>query len=257
MIHYHGLPITPVAVARAVITGGHAFVSFRTPSQLGVVLEVCQSFAVDNGAFSAWRSGKPVQDWTSYYSWVDRIRKYPSFDFAVIPDVIDGDEKANDDLIAEWPWSTGVKDKGVGAPVWHLHESLERLQRLAEEWPRVCLGSSGEYSTVGNDTWWERIDQAMSTICDSEGIPSCKLHGLRMLNPKVFSRLPFSSADSTNIARNVGIDSNWRGTYTPPNREVRGIVMRERIESHQASVSWSQRSLSSRAGSFSLEDVND
>ena len=59
-----------------------------------------------------------------------------------------------------------------------------------------------------------------------------------MLNPDVFSRLPFSSADSTNIAQNIGIDSAWRGTYTPPSKECRALVMRERIESHQATTFW-------------------
>ena len=49
MIHYHGLPITPATASRAAVSGGHAFVSFRYPDQLGLVLEVCQSFAVDNG----------------------------------------------------------------------------------------------------------------------------------------------------------------------------------------------------------------
>ena len=50
MIHYHGLPITPATAALAAIKGGHAFVSFRYPDQLGLLLDVCQSFAVDNGA---------------------------------------------------------------------------------------------------------------------------------------------------------------------------------------------------------------
>jgi hypothetical protein len=55
-----------------------------------------------------------------------------------------------------------------------------------------------------------------------------------MLNPKVFTKLPLSSADSTNIGRNVGIDKAWSGTYTPPSKEVRAQVMRARIESHNA-----------------------
>ncbi|MHC5537412.1 hypothetical protein ACYOEI_04160 [Singulisphaera rosea] len=59
-----------------------------------------------------------------------------------------------------------------------------------------------------------------------------------MLDPKIFSRFPFASADSTNIARNIGIDGKWRGTYTPPNMECRAQVMRERIESHQAAARW-------------------
>jgi len=246
MIHYHGTPITPQSACCAAISGGHAFISFRYPSQLGLALEVCQSFAVDNGAFSAWKSGSPVTDWRGYYEWVAELHRYPSFDFAVIPDVIDGDEQANDALLAEWPWSGSAKSGWVGAPVWHLHESLDRLHRLATEWPRVCLGSSGEYATVGNAHWWSRIAEAMDVVCDKGGNPICKLHGLRMLDPNVFSRLPFSSADSTNIAKNVGIDSAWRGTYTPASKDVRALVMRERIESHQSLTFWDRPAVQTR-----------
>lgn len=253
VIHYHGLPITPASAARAAVTGGHAFVSFRYQDQLGLALEVCQSFAVDNGAFSAWKSGKPVTDWGRYYDWVDGVRNAPSFDFAVIPDEIDGDEKANDALVAEWPWRGTAKSRGVGAPVWHMHESIDRLRRLAHEWPRVCLGSSGQYATVGDQKWWARISEAMTAICcPTTGQPICKLHGLRMLNPAVFTRLPLSSADSTNIARNIGIDKAWRGTYTPPNKDVRAMVMRERIESHQATTTWRLQEMQTQ---FCLEAV--
>lgn len=238
LIHYHGLPITPATAACAAISGGHAFVSFRYQDQISLVLDVCQSFAVDNGAFSAWKSGNPVTDWENYYEWVADLHRFPGFDFAVIPDVIDGDEQANDALLAEWPWRGTAKSGWVGAPVWHMHESITRLFRLATEWPRVCIGSSGEYATVGDSRWWNRIAEAMNAVCDKHGRPITKLHGLRMLNPDVFSRLPFSSADSTNIAQNVGIDSAWRGTYTPPSKECRALVMRERIESHQSTTFW-------------------
>ena len=54
MIHYHGLPITPATAALRAISGGHAFISFMHPDQLTIALESSQSFAVDNGAFSAW-----------------------------------------------------------------------------------------------------------------------------------------------------------------------------------------------------------
>jgi hypothetical protein len=234
MIHYHGLPITPASAAHAAVGGGHAFVSFARPEQLGVAIECCQSFAVDNGAFSAWKSGQPIIDWSRYYVWVAELQRYPSFDFAVIPDVIDGDEQANDALVAEWPWRGTAKGGWVGAPVWHMHESLDRLQRLALEWPRVCLGSSGQYATVGDSRWWNRIADAMNAVCDRNGNPISKIHGLRMLNTDVFSRLPLSSADSTNIAKNVGIDSKWRGTYTPMSKDTRAKVLRERIEAKQS-----------------------
>lgn len=238
MIPYVGLPITPETAAYAAVNAGHPFISFRYRGQLALALAVAQSFAVDNAAFSAWKSGNPITNWQPYYEWVAELMRYPQFDFAVIPDVIDGDEEANDALVAEWPWRDSAKHKSVGAPVWHMHESIDRLVRLATEWPRICIGSSGEYATVGNAKWWNRIAEAMNAICDENGSPICKIHGLRMLNPDVFSRLPFSSADSTNIAQNIGIDSAWRGTYQPKTKECRALLMRDNVERTPAATYW-------------------
>lgn len=249
MIHYHGLPITGQTVAVRAIKGGHAFVSFGTPGQLGLALDICQSIAVDNGAFPAWTQGRPITDWEPFYEWVAEIHRYPQFDFAVIPDVIDGDEAANDALIDQWPW----KDKSphVGAPVWHMHESLDRLSRLVGRWPRICLGSSGQYAKVGSPAWWARMSAAMNVICDRSGRPATKLHGLRMLNWRVFTKLPLASADSTNIGRNVGIDKNWiGGPYPPPTKEARADVMRAIIEERQSPTFWDRRAADARTNKF-------
>lgn len=233
MIHYHGLPITPATAAAKAVEAGHAFVSYAHSDQLGVAVELCQSFAIDNGAFSAWKAGQPVEDWSGFYAWAAQCKLVPACDFAVIPDVIDGNEADNDSLLAEWPLP-----KWFGAPVWHMHESMDRLERLASVWPRVCLGSSGDYSNIGTVQWWSRISQAMRVVCNDDGQPLVKLHGLRMLNHEVFTRLPFASADSTNIGRNIGIDQTWRGNYMPPTKEARAQVMRSRIESHNAPARW-------------------
>lgn len=233
MIHYHGLPITPATAAVTAIDAGHAFVSYAHPDQLGVAAEACQSFAIDNGAFSAWKQGAPVKNWGPFYEWAAQCKLIPSCDFAVVPDVIDGSEADNDALLAEWPLP-----RWFGSPVWHMHESLDRLERLASSWPRVCIGSSGEFATIGTSAWWGQIARAMRVVCDDDGRPLCKLHGLRMLNPEIFTRLPFSSADSTNIGRNIGIDQAWRGTYMPPTKEARALLMRQRIESQNAPPRW-------------------
>jgi hypothetical protein len=63
MIHYHGLVINPQTACVKAIECGHAFISFAHQGQLGVAIEVAQSFALDNGAFSAWKSGEPIKDW--------------------------------------------------------------------------------------------------------------------------------------------------------------------------------------------------
>ena len=227
MIHYHG---TPVGGKREhsvrFLSGRHALVPFSYPDDIGIVAEVCQSFILDNGAFTAWRKGGSV-DVVGYMKWVAEWHRHPGFDFAIIPDVIDGTEKENDDLVKSWPKTL------EGAPVWHMNECVTRLIKLAKEWRVVALGSSGEFASVGTAKWWERMKYALQYICDEHGRPMCKLHGLRMLDPEVFRHLPLSSADSTNAAVNSGSLSRF-GMYLPPTTGQRAEVIASRIESHNS-----------------------
>lgn len=233
MIHYHGLPITPATAAIKAVESGHALVSFEYPEQLSIAAEVCQSFILDNGAFSAWRAGRAVSDWRDYYTWVRECMKMPNFDWAIIPDVIEGSEKENDALLKAWP-----HPKWIGAPVWHLNENLKRLASLATDWPRICLGSTSEFP-LATAEWWTRMAQAMGILCDAAGLPKIKIHGLRMLDPAVFRLLPLASADSSNIGRNIGIDAAWGVARTPPTKESRALVMRNRIEAYNGATRWS------------------
>ena len=79
--------------------------------------------------------------------------------------------------------------------------------------------------------------EIMDVAC-VDGKPRRKLHGLRMLDPGVFSKLPLSSADSTNVARNIGIDQRWKGSYTVRSRSVRSLILMERIERHASAAYW-------------------
>ena len=225
MIHYHGADINPETCALRAWRSRHAFVSFARPGQLKFASTVVQSFALDNGAFSFWKAGKST-DWQGFYDWVAEWRHHPRFDFAVVPDVIEGSEEENDALAAEWPFP-----RQDAAVVWHTNESPERLERLARTWPRVAIGSSGEYDASKPAQLVERVKSVLPRIVDSNGYPICKLHGLRMLNPKVFEHIPLKSADSTNVARNIKIDKKWQGGYQPSTREARVDVMIDRIES--------------------------
>lgn len=232
MIHYHGTPITPETAAASILAGRHAMVSFANPGQTELCFEVCQTVSFDNGAFPLWMAGETISDWEPYYSWVNEWFQHPAFDFALIPDVIDGDEKQNRALMAAWPFN-----RNVGVPVWHLHESLNYLKNLCDYWPRIALGSSGDYATIGTDRWWHRMAEAMEVLCPF-GKPLVKIHGLRMLDPAIFTKFPFSSADSTNVARNIGIDKSWTGTYTPANKAGRGVVIADRVEAFQSPRCW-------------------
>lgn len=235
MIHYHGTPMTPTDAAARFFRGRHAMVSFayaQGRDQLPMLAEVCQSFALDNGAFTAWKSGA-VPKWDDYYAWVATWHRHPGFDWALIPDVIDGDEAQNDALIEAYPLERGV-------PIWHLHESIKRLERLCFEWPIVAFGSSGQFAEIGTLEWWGRMSEALNAVCDEQGYPLVKLHGLRMLDPTIFSHIPFSSADSTNVARNMGLDNRWTGPYVPRSPEVRALVIADRIETHASAARWSR-----------------
>jgi hypothetical protein len=233
MLHYHGGPFSDPATAVVVWRGHHAMVSFARPDQIKIAADVCQSFCLDNGAFSTWRS-KTKFDASRYYSWVDSWSRHPGCDFAIVPDHIDGTEDENDKLLEQWPFP-----RWQGCAVWHMHENLNRLRRLVKGWPRVAIGSSGVYSSPGNAEWWQRIGKAMRVCCDSSGRPRTRLHGLRMLSPNIFTRLPLSSADSTNVARNVQLDKKWIGPYSPTSKRVRGLVLVDRIEAQNALPSWS------------------
>lgn len=79
------------------------------------------------------------------------------------------------------------------------------------------------------------MEQVMRVLCDGGGKPRVKIHGLRMMSPRIVPEFPFASVDSTNIARNIGVDCRWKGTYTPINKQARALILRERIENVQSS----------------------
>lgn len=231
MMHYHGTPIggSRQDVARFLV-GRHALVPYFRPDDISIVAEVCQSFVLDNSAFTIWKKGGKM-DVDGYLKFVEIWHKHPCFDWALIPDVIDGTEDENDKMLEEW------KKDFKGVPVWHLHESIERLNRLCNEWDWVALGSSGKWSQPNEAQWWFRMKEVMNAICDEQGRPPCRLHGLRMLNPEVFTKLPLASADSTNAGRNNCMVKNF-GMYAPPTAAQRAAVIADRIEHYNSAPVW-------------------
>ena len=58
-----------------------------------MVAEICQSFILDNGAFSFWKRGDKrtdIRQWLDYARFVMNWATHPGCDFFLIPDVIDG-----------------------------------------------------------------------------------------------------------------------------------------------------------------------
>lgn len=220
-MHFHGTPITPRTVLHE-LAGRNFCVRYGEHRDIEVCHEIGQAVMLDNGAYPAWTQGKET-DWPGYYRWCSQWLEHWTT-WAVIPDVIDGTEEDNNALIAEWPFG------GRGAPVWHMHESLERLTYLVIEWPLVCIGSSGDYAALGTPRWQRRMAEAMDTACDEQGVPMTRLHMLRGLD-YAGGRYPFYSADSTNVARNHGGTNGGRARKS-------ALRMASEIDARQTPARW-------------------
>jgi hypothetical protein len=242
MIRYHGGPCTPIEAALELWNGRHALISYAYPDQIDFVAKHAHSFAMDNGAFTAWESGAEV-DWNGYAQWVAEYCQHPGFDHALIPDVIDGTEAANDDLIAWWHSQERYTSGDIGrrrariecVPVWHMHESIGRLERLMWGYRTVAIGSSGEYSQPGTARWWSRISEAMAVACDKDGRPLCKLWGLRQMDPNIFSHIPYSFVDSSRLARKIGM-RDGRYKHLPPKQAA--LMMAFDADHHKSASRW-------------------
>lgn len=224
MIHYHGTPITPVAVLYE-CAGRHLCVSYERPDDIQRAAQISQSLMLDNGAFSAWTRGAKT-DWNGYYAFCDKWLSATCW--AVIPDVIDAGTQEQDALLREWPHG-----KTYGAPVWHMDEPIDRMLRLCDEWPRVCIGSTAEYATVLSESWCKRMDETWDAIAARHN----RLPNIHMLRGMQLSgrQWPFGSVDSTDVARNhkrpqndpVEMINRWDQMQCPTSWEIRGYEQKE------------------------------
>ncbi len=234
MIHYHGTPITPIA--KLMELGGCSFcVPYADGRDVARCHEIGEGVMLDNGAFTFWRertggripSVKAVAagagDWTGFYRWVTPWLDYPTT-WAVIPDIIDGTEADNDRLLVEW----FTRRLPKGAPVWHMHEPLDRLRRLVAGYAKVCIGSSAQYAKLGTADWHRRMEAAMDVACKHE------TPWLHMLRGMAFagSHYPFASVDSTSIAQNHAGNNTRNGAP----KDVR--EMARALDTRQCAARW-------------------
>jgi len=195
LIKYYGTPLSPTSVFDEALRGRNVLIPYPRPDNLKRAIEICDKVIIDNGAFSIWRKGGTV-DWDKFYSWLQPFKH--NIEFFFIPDVIDGTEEQNDALIADY----FLRGETKGVPIWHVNESLERLYRLVDYFDYIAIGSAGEYSQLGTPMWYNKMDKAMRVLCFSDGTPKVKIHMLRCLNAKIFTKFPFHSGDSTSLAQN-------------------------------------------------------
>lgn len=202
------------------MAGKHFCVSFADARDGDWCLANGQSVVWDNGKFTAFTQGKVFDD-AKLYVWLEPRLGNPHW--AVIPDIIDGTVEQQRELVAQWPFG-----RHLGAPVWHMGLPIEYLVELADQWPRVCFGSSGRYWQVGSPDWERRADEAFNALAKRGPLPW--IHMLRGL-ALAGDRWPFASADSTNVARNF----KNVGSEVDPERMAR------RIDSVQCPITWAAR----------------
>lgn len=215
-MHYHGTPITPIT-ALYELAGRNFCVSHANPQDVARCHQIGQSVLLDNGAFSKWKS-KKATNWAAYYDWAEQWLSYPTT-WAIIPDEIDAGSQMQDALISEWPFGHR------GAPVWHMNEPIDRLAKLCDHWPRICIGSTDEFKDVLSPAWERRIDEAFNRIAKHHLPWVHMLRGMQCLG----RRWPFASVDSTDIAQN-----HHRQQNTP-----RGMA--DRWDAIQCKASWAVR----------------
>jgi hypothetical protein len=106
---------------------------------------------------------------------------------------------------------------------------IDYLLELADEWPRICFGSTRQYWQVGSDSWCRRADEAFNALSAAhKHLPW--IHMLRGMNLSG-DRWPFASVDSVNVAR------NFKDSNTDPERMAR------RLDSIQCNTPWAPRKL--------------
>lgn len=210
-----GLPLTPIHLLEQ-LEGQSFCLSYATRNRLGRQLDDAIRLVgedgillLDNGAFSAWRSGVPM-DVAGFVRWAADICERCPQAVVVVPDVIDGDELANDEMMLDFDDAMIEAGVFIGSErcmvVWHMHESLDRLTGMIEGGHAyIAFGSSGEYAKVGTPQWHARIREALDHIerfcAESEGCYSRPwIHMMRAQAEA--HRYPFDSADSCSLAVN-------------------------------------------------------
>ncbi len=110
---------------------------------------------------------------------------------------------------------------------------VDYLLELADNWPRLCFGSTKQYWQVGSESWALRCDEAFNALAKHGHLPHLWVHMLRGLS-LAGDRWPFASADSCNVGRNFKDDGGC-----DPERMAR------RIDAVQCPIKWTPRIKSS------------
>jgi hypothetical protein len=143
-----------------------------------------------------------------------------------MPDAPGAPSQLNDALLNEWPFGER------GAPLWHMDGPIDRLLRLCEKHPRVCLGWTGAGKHLDRPEYHQRMEEVARAMGN-------QWHPLHMMRGLTVARMyPFASADGTSLAQN-----GWR--YDSPLDTATGDRWRGR-KAYADQIEGVDRSISNR-----------
>lgn len=175
---------------------------------------------IDSGAFTAWRSGKPIE-LGRYVDWLST--EAPAASGAFVLDVI-GDAEASARNHARMrellpPW----RDRLV--PVWHEGDPLEHLDEYVARASIVGLGRiEGRRSELKTLDFY---DLAFNRH------PNARFHALGNASPSTLEPYPFTSFDSTTWQRDAAYSNAAKWPYNRCSRDTR---MRAHVEAAETIV---------------------
>ncbi len=202
----HGTPITPGRLLDT-MRGSSFCVSFAAPQQLDQCIELVgddEVLILDNGAFSHWRAGNGAIDRFEFWEWANEAQRRCPAAIAVIPDVIQGDEREN---LIEMSWA--LREELSEFPertmsIWHLDDSRDFLATQCKLCNFIGIGSTNEVDVQKHkDEYLRRIRMVYETVRAIEAVHQRRpwVHLMRGLG--IMDRCAWvDSGDSTNVARN-------------------------------------------------------
>ena len=207
----HGTPIPPRRLLPQ-LRGGSFCVSYMNPEQLNDCIDLVgddQILILDNGAFTAWRQGLTLDaaHWNGFYAWANEAMARCPQAVAVIPDVIEGSEQDNLQMIAQALRDDRLEFPERSMAIWHMNESIDQLERLFRIFNFVGFGSCRQYDIArhsSNSPYSERVQEIWAFMQYWQAnhcmLETPWIHMMRGLG--VLHKIGFDSADSCNIAIN-------------------------------------------------------
>lgn len=155
-------------------------------------------YILDSGAYSSYKIGAEI-DIDEYCKFITEHEDI--VDWYIVLDVIGSDVKSYENL-------KYMESKGLHPiPVFHQGDDFKYLEEFTNgDYEFICLSPLNYSAKGGNMVTW--LDKCYGEyICDKEGNPKLKVHGLGLTTPIMMARYPWYSVDSTSWKLSAGFGS--------------------------------------------------